>query len=334
MREREGFTLVELLVVIAIIGLLVAILLPAVQAARASARKAQCSNNFRQVALATLNYESATNHLPALVDTRFRGGTRVFRNGHWRGKPRFVGWRMRLLPYVEEHSLDERLAAGTWEHEIYLDPPAQQPSRPAVIASLLCPATPGTPNLTTTDRAIEKESDRVVFDAFASKQVSAIGWVFTNAGSDQGAEQGAWMGTTRPFSFAEASTTSSPRVEPAKLRWVTGGLSKTLLVVEKAGLPLRIHGADQRLNDTHSASWTRGSGVGHAENLYMRHDNHFSGVPLSGAVNFSNTAHPFSFHPGGAHASRCDGSIRFLPEDTSVEILFALATRENVDFAD
>ncbi|MEO1496219.1 MAG: DUF1559 domain-containing protein [Planctomycetota bacterium] len=80
-----GFTLVELLVVIAIIGILVALLLPAVQAAREAARRSQCKNNLKQIALATLNYESARRELQP---------------GAFMGEG--SGWTAYLLPYMEE----------------------------------------------------------------------------------------------------------------------------------------------------------------------------------------------------------------------------------------
>src|SRR5215212_10037166 len=74
LRRRFGFTLVELLVVIAIIGILVALLLPAIQAAREAARRSTCQNHVKQITLATLNYETARKSLPPSKYTGFVSG--------------------------------------------------------------------------------------------------------------------------------------------------------------------------------------------------------------------------------------------------------------------
>jgi prepilin-type N-terminal cleavage/methylation domain-containing protein len=94
---RAAFTLVELLVVIAIIGVLIALLLPAIQATREAARRSQCKNNLRQLALATQNYENARRRLPpsAIVDLTV---TTTASNGSW-------GVHGRILPYIEQQNL-------------------------------------------------------------------------------------------------------------------------------------------------------------------------------------------------------------------------------------
>ncbi|MBN2291066.1 MAG: DUF1559 domain-containing protein, partial [Pirellulales bacterium] len=98
-RQREkGFTLVELLVVIAIIGILIALLLPAVQAAREAARRAQCTNNVKQLALAVLNYESTNNVFPPGGSYGISGPT-----------PYGASWLVHILPFCEQNGLYERM---------------------------------------------------------------------------------------------------------------------------------------------------------------------------------------------------------------------------------
>src|SRR5688572_10057430 len=87
-KRRSGFTLVELLVVIAIIGVLVALLLPAVQAAREAARRAQCNNQMKQLALACHNFHDTFNSVPP-VDI----------------SDNFATWAVFILPYIEQPAL-------------------------------------------------------------------------------------------------------------------------------------------------------------------------------------------------------------------------------------
>ena len=96
--RRGGFTLVELLVVIAIIGILVALLLPAIQAAREAARRINCQSNLKNLALAVLNYENQHKALPAATDAPKVAGERVHRSEG-------LSWIVHILPQIEEDAL-------------------------------------------------------------------------------------------------------------------------------------------------------------------------------------------------------------------------------------
>lgn len=100
-RGLHGFTLVELLVVIAIIGVLVALLLPAVQAARESARRSQCVNNLKQIGVGFLNHESNHGMLPCAGWTAVYVGDPLLGTG--RDQP--GGWIYQILPYVEQQAV-------------------------------------------------------------------------------------------------------------------------------------------------------------------------------------------------------------------------------------
>lgn len=134
-RRRRGFTLVELLVVIAIIGILVGLLLPAVQAARESARSMQCKNNLKQIGLALHNYESTFRTFPPGFISRV--------TGPWSGGgndpvPEIgPGWSAlsMLLPQLEQTALYEKINFG-----LPIIDPANQLGRSSEVATFRCPS--------------------------------------------------------------------------------------------------------------------------------------------------------------------------------------------------
>jgi prepilin-type N-terminal cleavage/methylation domain-containing protein len=111
----QGFTLVELLVVIAIIGILVALLLPAIQAAREAARRSQCKNNLKQLALANLNYEVSVGRLPPSVAVDFNSVDPTANNVAW-------GVHGRILQYLEEGALYDQVDINeAWDFQTAID---------------------------------------------------------------------------------------------------------------------------------------------------------------------------------------------------------------------
>ena len=132
MRRRKGFTLVELLVVIAIIGILIALLLPAVQAAREAARRSQCTNNLKQVGIAFHNYHDTFKKLPAFV---YRNG----QNDYWQGYSAFT----QALPFMEQDALYQQVVTATGQflhHWSSNGTGTLEATRRARIQTLICPS--------------------------------------------------------------------------------------------------------------------------------------------------------------------------------------------------
>ena len=130
-RTRRGFTLIELLVVITIIGMLVALLLPAVQAAREAGRRATCMNNQKQLGLAMLAYESAKRSFPAYRNSigKYPGTT----DDIW------ASWVIPLFPHVEHNNLWERWSSGKAELDSDND---GDPDAYVLLKLLVCPSDP------------------------------------------------------------------------------------------------------------------------------------------------------------------------------------------------
>jgi prepilin-type N-terminal cleavage/methylation domain-containing protein len=140
-QNRSGFTLVELLVVIAIIGVLVALLLPAVQAAREAARRSQCSNNLKQVAIGYHNYHDTFNKLPrtaSIVTNQFQAlvaGTNPA-DSNWNA----YSAHTMVLPFIEQKNVYDQLRFDQWHYEnLGAAPTALTVSRTR-IKTFICPS--------------------------------------------------------------------------------------------------------------------------------------------------------------------------------------------------
>jgi prepilin-type N-terminal cleavage/methylation domain-containing protein len=127
---RSGFTLVELLVVIAIIGILVALLLPAVQSAREAARRMQCQNNLKQLALSLHNYHEAMKSFPPAITTQGSEDPTQYNSVR-------AGWTITLLPYVEQQTLYDALDLTQ-----PMSAAVNQPGRATQLSFMLCPSEP------------------------------------------------------------------------------------------------------------------------------------------------------------------------------------------------
>ncbi|OHB73244.1 MAG: hypothetical protein A2V70_02065 [Planctomycetes bacterium RBG_13_63_9] len=128
--NRRAFTLIELLVVIGIIGTLIAMLLPAVQAARAAARRVQCSSNLKQLGLAMLNYHNTYECLPPGFMVVNKQGQI---NGGW-------AWGVFLMPFIEQSALQDRLSVTKYTLDQVISDPALLPMLQTQLAVLKCPS--------------------------------------------------------------------------------------------------------------------------------------------------------------------------------------------------
>jgi prepilin-type N-terminal cleavage/methylation domain-containing protein/prepilin-type processing-associated H-X9-DG protein len=288
---RTAFTLVELLVVIAIIGLLISLLLPAVQAAREAARRTQCINNLKQCGLAMHNYENTHGGLPPPEIA----------------KP-FTGWGSIVLPYLEQSN-----AADSYDYKADFYAPQNQAAVNLKIASYACPSTPG--------------------DRLARPIGSATSTELTAQAGDYLAPRGFVDPGYTPTEVEGAFQWRTGKITP--LSAILDGTSNTVLLYESAGQPVTYQ--DKTVVDCTASvnpsncnrNWWSPWASFHTNRI---HTWTFDGKLRPGpcVINCTNDLNYgiYAFHPGGANIALCDGSVRFLAENTSKTTVRSLVSRD------
>jgi prepilin-type N-terminal cleavage/methylation domain-containing protein/prepilin-type processing-associated H-X9-DG protein len=292
--RRAGFTLIELLVVIAIIGVLVALLLPAVQAARESARRTQCQNQLRQCALAFHLHADVHGHLPT-------GGW----GWAWAGDPdggfgvnQPGGWVYNIFPFVEQTALHDQSRGLSGAAKLA----SQRKMLATAVKIFNCPSRRAA-DLYPTPYAMYNADYAPL--AAKTDYAANCGDYFRNE-IDHGPPPGS---TTPPATPAE-ETGISYRTSRVRLSQVTDGLSQVFMVGEKFLTTDR---------------WTSGTDPADNENMLVGYDNdnyRSSSVIYfpprqdirASAVAATGGGNRFfvwgSAHPGGFNMALCDGSVR------------------------
>lgn len=329
-----GFTLVELLVVIAIIGILVALLLPAIQAAREAARRTQCQSNMKQLTLGSLNFESSRKKLPPshYLSSDFSGG----------GRPKQVRHStiQFLLSFMEETSVSALWNMNkTWDD--------QQPGATidnfrlsqARVPVFRCPTAPderatsdGAANTGTTDYRVCEEMSRGAGYALdlliKAKEVTPrfTPWVAGDTDPKRAYVSMLWNRVD-----TVNLTTDFPRLKDC-----TDGTSQTFMWFESGGAPLEyIKGAlssntSPRGTPISDGETQGGDSWANYENFYWIHPGKKADCPKA-LMNCTNNEEIYSFHNGGATFGMGDGAVRFISTDINPEVFVSLFTRSGSD---
>jgi prepilin-type N-terminal cleavage/methylation domain-containing protein/prepilin-type processing-associated H-X9-DG protein len=328
-RRALGFTLVELLVVIAIIGILVALLLPAVQAAREAARRMQCSNNLKQFGLAMHTYHSAKRVFPyGSADHDWEAnpnGTEA----RWGGS-----WRTFLLPFMDKPAIADRLSRINNRSSIVSDrtsPWASSPLQTVIVPGYVCPSEPQP----WVRNGFEYWSFGPQDGAAISTYMGCAGPVSTGPldwgifgscglctdGSHLDAFCPCTLGNTPQYNrgFYHGHNPDGPGMldmfpNRISMKDVEDGASNTIHVGETHGVNANGDGCGDQLN--WMSTWAVSSTVYgiNAQNV---------GSTWQDGCNFR------SYHPGGAHFLFVDGSVHFLSETVDLWTFGYLGARND-----
>lgn len=320
----RGFTLVELLVVIAIIGVLVALLLPAVQAARESARRTQCTNNLKQIGIGMLNFEISKKHYPP---GEFKPAGVPTSGG--------LAWCAWFLPYIEEQNLFEQLklkidmrVEPNWKDDL------TGPTN-TVIPTYLCPSMARHQTQRGMEGRLTDFNNNGVYQSGVGEGMACIDYIGISGpaksvlnpvtGFKYGDNRGVLLNLD---SGGPCRTAIECNAMSIPVRKIVDGTSKTILVAECSGRGVADSNGDKPGSEDFGSldgAWASSSNVGKVK-LQVDVDG-YSAINPPADVNWAEEE-MFSDHPQGVNILMCDGSVHFLREDTHPTVYFALCTRD------
>jgi len=347
-RNRTGFTLVELLVVIAIIGILIGMLLPAVQMVRSTARRISCANKLHQLGLAAHSYESAHMTFPVnQIGSGQSNGQGGFEAGHY-------SWLVPLLPFVEQENLhsqfDLSINNGDGSDFKISSPHPNALAASTVVDAFLCPS----------DEASDDNTYMGDCNPGSSNFAGNIGWPARTSGFNGERAAGTYSGViplenpARPVDWHQAKISFGD---------IPDGSSNTSFISERliqtGNSVAEIRQSDPRLGSRHIVSSGSESLARLAGRIEASTDQHIiesaysgrswsSGYPLAAPTfvhilgpnstlgHFTTSARqgdflmsPSSRHTGGVNLVRVDASVSFVNDDIEQEAWWALGARDD-----
>ena len=299
-RTSKGFTLIELLVVIAIIGILVSILLPAVQAAREASRRAQCSNNLRQMGLGLQNYHDVYKSLPP---SRWGGsGGRVF-SAHGL-----------ILPFIEQQNIRDLI-----DFSQFWDSPINANARAAAVPAFICPSDPQTSLPAGWAGANYEPNEGSDMTSDTGVMLRSKGMRFADV--IDGLSNTALFSERLKGDWSNAIATEESDIFGSSS--VPSNNDQAVSICQS--LDFR-NLANQRFSNV-GAPWLAGT------------QDHVTGYQHVSLPNFRScrypgagtTRPPTSMHPGGVMLARCDASVEFIPDNIDLRVWRAIGTRRNLE---
>jgi prepilin-type N-terminal cleavage/methylation domain-containing protein/prepilin-type processing-associated H-X9-DG protein len=314
LKSAGAFTLVELLVVIAIIGILVALLLPAIQAAREAARRSSCVNNLKQIGIAVQNYHSTYNQMPY---------------GSWWGTPAGIKkertWAADLLKFMEYDSLFDSI-----DLSVPVNHPTNQSAVRTVISSYICPSDEMADTPLLVDGWGVGAGPSYVYNPYPQMALWYVGSMgptqpdFCKFCPDQTSSKNNWccqghnFGTGGSHYFAGVMSRHAVNI---KFKEVTDGLSSTFLAGET--LPHHCY-----YNGVYSSNF-----AAYPTNIPLNWLEDDDDAPEGKAGSYFRTCGFKSLHPGGANFVMCDASVQFVSETIDFQLFNALGSREGAEVA-